>query len=408
MNPMVIRYLFLLSTILSWCYSAVLQNAINNAKPSSIINISNGTFHETIIIDKPLTIKAKNCTIEGTKKGSVITIKSSNVHISGMHIKGSGDRRDTMDAAVVMEGVGNVTIKNCTIDNSLFGIVAHYSSNLVFKNNSIASFPEKVVDNRGDFIRLWGCNNVLIQNNHLFQGRDLSINRSNNILIQNNQIEHARYGILAMMDHNLTASLNKIFDMYAGIYLKGGAQISLIHNTIFDTRLATGTGILLSHGKKIFVRHNRIFACAQGVYIDSSPAEIGMRRYIEHNIFSNNFTALHFHSAICNNTITNNDFLGNLNDVVRDLSKIKKANNIIEKNYWDRYQGFDQNKDGFGDIPYQILLYADRLWQNDHHLQFFYATPIFSLLDFIERLAPFSEPEKLLKDRLPRMEPVNH
>ncbi len=394
-------------TILSFGFAGALQQAIDKAAPGSLITLSSGTFQESITIDKPLVIEATNAILQGPRQGTVLTISSSHVRIQGLTIRGSGHRRDKLDAAIKMDGVEDVSIKRCKIEDALFGIVAERSADLHFLDNTISSFEDKVVDNRGDFIRLWGSRDVSIQNNHFFQGRDLSITRSRNLIVRNNLIEHARYGILAMMDSNLSASSNHIQDIYAGIFVKGGKNIALLKNKIFDTRLATGVGILLSHGKNILVQNNILTACAQALYIDSSPAEIAMRRFLFHNTIINNITALHFHAAICNNTIKDNDFIGNLNDVVRDLPKIKKKNNIIEKNYWDRYEGFDRDRDGFGDTPYQVLLYADRLWQNDHHLQFFYATPIFSLLDFIERLAPFSEPEKLLEDKKPRMRPIN-
>jgi nitrous oxidase accessory protein len=50
-----------------------------------------------------------------------------------------------------------------------------------------------------------------------------------------------------------------------------------------------------------------------------------------------------------------------------------------------------------------VRLYADKLWQFDHHLRFFFATPLLGLLDFMERIAPFSEPIELLRDPLPRI-----
>ncbi len=398
-----IKFFFMLFLLVVYAKAGDLQNAIKKAKPGSLITLGSGIFNETIVIDKPLIIKGKKAVIRGSLKGSVITIRSSHVRLEGLTIQGSGHRRDMLDGAVKIEGVSDVTIKGCVINDTLFGIVAEQSRGLSFIDNKVSSFDDKVVDNRGDFIRVWGSRNIIIQNNRFIKGRDLSITRSKNILIKNNEIKHARYGILAMIDTNVTASMNHIQDIYAGIFIKGGKKISLIQNRIFDTRLATGVGILLSHGRDIYVKNNLLMACAQALYIDSSPAEIGMRRYIIHNAIVDNFTALHFHAAICNNTVKDNDFVGNLNDVVRDLPKIKRKNNDIERNYWDRYEGFDKDKDGFGDTPYEVLLYADRLWQNNHHLQFFYATPVFALLDFIERLAPFSEPEKLLEDRKPRM-----
>lgn len=37
-------------------------------------------------------------------------------------------------------------------------------------------------------------------------------------------------------------------------------------------------------------------------------------------------------------------------------------NDLWLANYWDDYQGFDRNHDGYGDWPHELLVFADRLW----------------------------------------------
>ena len=72
-------------------------------------------------------------------------------------------------------------------------------------------------------------------------------------------------------------------------------------------------------------------------------------------------------------------------------------------NYWDDYEGFDRNHDGFGDRPYELLAYADRIWIETPAARFFRNSPVLELLDFLERLAPFSSPALILRDPAPRM-----
>ncbi len=390
---------------LAMAKAGMLQEAINRANPKAVIELGAGVIEDQITIDKPLTIKGVSAktTLRGSNRKTVVTIRSSHVRLENLRIEASGRRRDMLDAAIKMVGVSDVTIKGCIIKRTLFGIVAEESADLSFEGNTIYSYPQRVVDNRGDFIRLWGSRKAVVQGNRLIGGRDLSLIRSKDILVSNNLIFDARYGILASMDSNITIRGNNIKKIYAGIYIKGGRDISFFNNQVFDTRTPTGTGVLINQGKKIHIKDNLISGCSQALYIDSSPVEIGMQRFIIHNSIINNITALHFHAALRNNTLRNNDFVGNLHDVERDIPNIKRQNNDIELNFWDRYEGFDRNRDGIGDTPYTILIYADKLWQNDHRLKFFYATPILSLLDFIERLAPFDEPELLLKDPKPRI-----
>jgi nitrous oxidase accessory protein len=78
--------------------------------------------------------------------------------------------------------------------------------------------------------------------------------------------------------------------------------------------------------------------------------------------------------------------------------------NVWERNWWDDYQGFDRDGDGFGDTPYQLSAYADRLWMEIPPLAFFRASPVLEVIDFLERLAPFSSPTLILRDAAPRFE----
>jgi nitrous oxidase accessory protein len=76
-------------------------------------------------------------------------------------------------------------------------------------------------------------------------------------------------------------------------------------------------------------------------------------------------------------------------------------------NIWDTYEGFDRNHDGFGDMPHEIYAYADRIWIETPTAKFFRNSPVMELLDFLERLAPFSSPSLVLRDNKPRMKPHN-
>ncbi len=400
-------------TVLLVCFSVglaagALQEAIDTAAPGATLKLSSGAFREQVHIDKPLTIRGipGRTVLEGPGTGTVVRIRSSHVRLENLVVTGSGHRRDALDAAISMEGVSDIRIRGCRIEKSLFGIVVERSSRVKLEGNRLRSYPEKVVDNRGDFIRIWGSREVTVADNTLSRGRDLSVSRSRDVRLENNRIAEARYGVLLSMDRNVSVIGNRIRRAYAGIFVQGGLDLNLTGNRIVATRLATGTGILLQHGQGIHVTENLLLGCAQAFYIDSSPVEIGMRRFIERNLVIDNVTALHFHAAIRNNRIRDNDFIGNLDDVVLDIPRAKRGDNEIVRNYWSHYEGFDRNGDGLGDTPYRVLIYADKLWQYDHRLRFFYATPLLSLLDFIERIAPFSAPDLLLTDPEPRMERV--
>jgi ferredoxin-type protein NapG len=108
-----------------------------------------------------------------------------------------------------------------------------------------------------------------------------------------------------------------------------------------------------------------------------------------------------FTSELGGNVATDNVFEGNLTHVAQ-AGRNSGGLNEWRGNHWDDYQGFDRDGDNVGDTPYELYAYADRIWMEIPQARFFKTSPALELLDFLERLAPFSTPDLMLKDEKPR------
>ena len=100
--------------------------------------------------------------------------------------------------------------------------------------------------------------------------------------------------------------------------------------------------------------------------------------------------------------IENNRIEHNLTQVGISAPGVGGAN-VWRGNSWSDYEGFDRDGDGTGDTPHELWLYADRIWMETPKAKFFANSPVLELLDFLERLAPFSSPSLILRDNLPRV-----
>ncbi len=189
--------------------------------------------------------------------------------------------------------------------------------------------------------------------------------------------------------------------------LMGAKDTKILNNSIKSTKGAAGIGVMIKGVSNLTLKNNIIKFNAKGIYIDSEATEVGMKRDIQNNEISFNKEAIRFHLVIRNNTISNNQFIGNIDDIVKSTRGYKSDSNIVEYNYWDRYSGFDKNGDNIGDKPYYIYQYADQLWHYNNKVKFFYASPIMSLLNFLSKLAPFIEPILLLQDSKPLIQEYN-
>ncbi len=146
-------------------------------------------------------------------------------------------------------------------------------------------------------------------------------------------------------------------------------------------------------------RNNLIGNASGGVYLDPSPWDPpDMINTFEDNVIAYNGIGIEFHTEWRGgNHFRRNSFVSNFTQIsVRGRGSA--INESWEGNYWDDYAGgFDKDGDRVGDVPYEIYNYADRIWMEVPSASFFRGGGLaLATLDFVERLAPFSEPPRLL------------
>ena len=399
------KHLLIISIVLFSQLSAnVLQDAINNSPEGSILKLPAGVYSGNIVINKPITIigKEDGVIINGKAFGTVITIKSSFVTLKNLKIIGSGDRHEKTDAAIYIGKVKQCEISNCIIEDCLFGINMEMVNNSIISNNHITS-KNLELGLRGDGLKLWYSNNNLIEKNSLINSRDMVVWYSHGNKIISNYGKGGRYSLHFMyagknIIKNNTYELNSV-----GLFFMFSQDSIVTGNTIKSAQGATGMGIGMKDVSNFTIKDNTIIYCAQGLYIDRSPFEPGTHNIIEGNRLSYNAEAVHFHSLCERNIFKDNTISGNIEDIINDSKNDKKDENTIVGNYWDNYEGFDNNGDGIGDTPHKVFKYADQMWIYNSDVKFFYGSPVISLLNFLAKLAPFSKPLLLMEDKQPKI-----
>ena len=397
-----IKIVLIFFLFVSSLYSGVLQKAIDKALPYSTLNLSSGIYAGKITINKPITIIGieNNVIVKGDNNGTVITINSSNVILKNLTIRDSGDRMENLDSAIVMTKVKNCEISNCTILNSLYGIDMNMVHDSIILNNYITS-KNNDISLKGDALKIWYANNNIIKNNTIEYSRDVTLTYSNNNKIIDNTFINNRFATYIHLSNNNLVQNNIYKYNSVAIMIMSSKDIDIKSNQIKSSKGAAGIGVVLMGVKQFDFQNNIVSYNAKGIYIDSKSKEQGMQRFINNNEISYNMEALHFHQAIKNNTITNNKIFGNIEDIVKDVAGNFSLENKVEYNYWDRYEGFDNNGDNIGDNSHKVYQYADQLWHYNPKVKFFYASPIMTLMNFLTNLAPFVEPNLLFEDKKP-------
>ena len=398
------KYFLLLLIITTLLPAHPLQEAINQAPAGAVIHLSAGTLRGNLRINKPLILIGvpEATRIEGDGNGTVITITSPYVTLKNLTIAHSGQQTITLDAAIRMKRVHHCVVTHCRLEDVLYGIDLDQVSDTNITENVITS-NGRTIPYRGDALKVWYGRHIRITGNKIAGTRDVKITFSSDTLFADNTVRQSRYGVLIEHSRHTRIKGNAFVRNATGVMTMGSPETFIKHNRILGSHSPAGIAILIAGEGHTTVRDNDLRFNAKAFYIDSNAKSTGIHREIVHNSIRYNTEAFHFHLTIRNNRIEDNIIADNLDDVVKDIRGYPTRDNSIARNYWSRYEGFDRNHDRIGDTPHIIHAYADQLWHYDHHLKFFYGTPFMSLLDLLARVAPFVEPEFLLRDAQPVM-----
>ena len=376
------------------------QDLVDKAAPGSVLRPPPGHYAGPVSIDKPLTIDGGGqVTIDAGDKGTVMSLNASNSVLRGLHLTGSGESHDTDDSCLDVRGHHNV-IEDIVVDNCLFGIDLKQVDHSVVRNNRISS-KDFELGVRGDGLRLWYSNDNLVEGNEIVDSRDMVAWYSHRNKFVDNLGRRSRYSIHFMFANDNVVDRNRFYDNAVGIYFMYTEGGSATNNIISHATGATGMGVGFKEASGTLIENNEIIYCGIGIGSDLSPFQPDSTIEIRNNRFAYNGIAILFNSETGGNNLRNNQFEGNLTQVSYGGRSDNPTKNLWEGNYWDDYQGFDRNHDGIGDNPHELYAYADQLWMEFPMARFFRSSPVLELLDFLERLAPFSSPDLILRDDKP-------
>lgn len=377
-----------------------LQAIVDAAAPGSIVHLKPGVYAGPAIISKPLTLEGgRQAEVRGNGKGTVLTLRGEGITLRGLHIRGSGELHDSIDAGIQVEGKGHIVEDN-RIEDVLFGIHLRQASASVVRHNQVTG-KDLSLGMRGDPIRIWNGNHNRIEDNRFQRARDLTFINAPDNLIAGNHFTDGRYGLHAIFSPRLRIERNRLSQMGTGIIILYSRDVVIKQNHVEHALEGGGAGIVFKDSDTGVVEGNTVLHCAVGLKVDAPPEPVGVLK-VHGNRFAHNIIGLFFYGEAGGHRFTANHFDKNLTTVA--ISGLgTAAANVWQGNYWDDYEGFDRNQDGIGDTPHEVWLHADRIWMETPMATFFRNSSGMELLDFLERLAPFSAPYRVLQDPAPRM-----
>ena len=380
-----------------------LDAAVAEASPGDTIEVTGGAFNGNIVIDKSLTvIGIGRPVIDSQNSGTIVTITAPDTTLRGFALRNSGAKLITEDAGVNV-GAPGALIEDNHIEDVLFGIYVHSGPGAVLRGNVIDG-KDLDIARRGDLIRIWDSDDVLVENNITIDGRDAVLWYSERLTLRGNEFPHGRYRLHFMYCDDAIIEGNRLTNNSVGAYLMYGRRMALRDNLIAFNRGPSGYGIGLKDMDDSIITGNRFLDNRVGAFVDGSPRELTSTGVIEDNLFAYNDIAMEMLPSVRRNQIRNNSFIENEQQVVIAGGGRLEANEWSvggRGNYWSDYAGYDADDDGLGEIDYRAERLLDSLIGRQPELRLFLYSPVVNAVDFAARAFPLVRPQPVLVDENP-------
>ncbi|QOI95962.1 MAG: nitrous oxide reductase family maturation protein NosD [Flammeovirgaceae bacterium] len=373
--------------------------AISLAAAGDTILVKSGIYREgNITINKPLVfIGEGRPVLDGEMKHEVFTINADGVSISGFRIINSGVSSVKDLAGIGAINTDRLVIRNNEFAETFFGIHISNSRNSIIENNRLLVSARSEYE-IGNGIHLWQSTQATIRNNYVSGHRDgIYFEFVTSSRIEGNTCErNQRYGLHFMFSHDDEYHRNSFRENGAGVAVMYTRNVTMTYN-LFEKNWGNSVyGLLLKDISDSKVTNNRFVQNTIAVYMEGTS-----RTEFSENIFTSNGWGIRLQASCDANTFTRNNFTRNTFDFATNGTLVL---NTINGNYWDKYQGYDLNKDGIGDVPYRPVNMYTMVVERIPTAVLLWRSFLVFLLDRAEKVFPAVTPENL-KDEYPNLRP---
>ncbi len=377
-----------------------IQQALKIAADGDTVLVEAGHYHEkNIVISKTIFLIGLNHPVlDGDHLYEIISIKANGVMVDGFKIIHSGVSSIEDFAGIKIYSCRDVVIRNNILEDTFFGIYSQYGTNCTIEKNSLTAYSTQEQQS-GNGIHCWKSDSMRIIANTVSGHRDGIYFEfvTNSVIWRNTSFKNIRYGLHFMFSNNDAYITNIFKNNGAGVAVMFSNKVKMFHN-YFEENWGDGAyGLLLKEISDSYIENNHFAKNTTAIHMEGAS-----RIAMEKNIFENNGWALKIQASCMDIVLTNNNFISNTFDVGTNGSLVL---NTFNHNYWDKYEGYDLNKDKIGDVPYRpVSMYSMIIEQNPPAMMLFRSF-MTTLLDKTEKIIPTLTPENL-KDDFPLMKPL--
>ena len=374
-----------------------IKKAIALAKVGDTVLVHKGHYKEgNIIINKRIVFIGKNYPIlDGQKKYEVLSIKADGVIVRGFKVIKSGYATLEDPCGIKVYNRKNVIIQNNILDDNFFGIYIQNGANCIVKNNKILAYG-KEEQRIGNGIHCWKSDKLQIISNTISGHRDGIYFEfvTNSIIKGNFSTKNIRYGLHFMFSNDDAYISNVFKNNGAGVAVMFTKRVKMLNNHFEENWGDAAYGLFLKEISDSYIIGNKFARNTSGIHMEGTT-----RILVQKNIFEANGWGMKIQASCMENEIKSNNFLGNTFDISTNGSLVL---NTFNGNYWDKYEGYDLDKNGVGDVPFHPLSLFAVITENNPSAMLLFRSFMITLLDKSEKILPSITPDNFV-DKTPLM-----
>ncbi|HEY9397863.1 MAG TPA: nitrous oxide reductase family maturation protein NosD, partial [Burkholderiales bacterium] len=314
-------------------------------------------------------------------------------------IADSGDDLTAQNAGIYIQpGADRVTVRNCDIAYSLFGLWIEGVKDVRIIGNLITGKRDYPSAQRGNGIQLYNTTGAHIEGNHISYARDgIYVDVSHNAIFRKNRIHDTRYGTHYMNSYYNVWEDNDVYRNRGGLALMETRNQIVRNNRAWNN---SDHGIMLRTIQDSTIENNIVAGNQRGMFIYDAEYNV-----LRNNLVVDNDVGVHLWAGSINNQVENNDFVNNRQQI-RYVSTRDEKWGAEGGNYWSNYVGWDRNGDGRGDVPYEANDIVDQLVWRMPVVKLLMNSPALQTLRLVAQQFPLLRAPSIVDPR-PQMRPTH-
>ncbi|WP_262265942.1 nitrous oxide reductase family maturation protein NosD [Microvirga yunnanensis] len=375
-----------------------LQEVLDLAADGDVIVLKRGEHRGPIRVTRGVTLEGEvGAILNGSGKGSVVTVSAPGAVVRGLTIRGSGRDLEKMDSGVFVEkSAAGAVVDGNRIEGNLYGVYLHGAENAVAQGNTIIGIQEGRLNEAGNGISVWNATGAKVLDNSVQYGRDgIFVITSKRNVFSGNRFRDLRFAVHYMYTNDSEVTDNVSINNAVGYALMFSNRLKVSGNVSDGDR---DHGFLFNYANGSQITGNTVLGrlqpadrwttagtrskddkehglptpdageVAQGADARPGPTKCVFIYNANQNRFRDNWfegceIGIHFTAGSERNEMVGNAFIRNRNQVKYVSTRYLDWSKDGRGNYWSDNPAFDLNGDGLGDSAYRPNDLVDKvLW----------------------------------------------